>query len=521
MTKRLIQCTCVLALLITFNFGITACTQSKPLPTIVQDIPTVTQNAPTTEDLVPKNTTEEITQDSSLSEPTSEDTETPPEPTKLPTKMVKITPATTSTPFPRIEPSAIKPEQDIYFLSSGELRMWSSQTGEVTTVIQAQATQRTPDTTFTSTQGGRVADYRLLEKKQQIVMLRSRGIAANGVELFDIEFVDLATGTYKVLNEETPAVYHLGISPDGEWITYISQPQGGGPIFSLKTTEISEPVKIGICQAETEYDCQEIVWLEEQNSVMWNDSGGVWLSSPPNFEPIRIIENHVSIIDLDGNERDLEVNFSRLRWSPLGRYILADIHPTRSEIHWQGIIDTLRGKVIEIPDTYEFDEPAAVAEWMPGGDLLVTHVNVDGSDYKLQITKYNVLPTSESLLVPEQEFVLGINVGEEELVEGTDVVRFAPQLVYLESDRIVWVVFGNPQSEIRSKLYQADLKYRLVTGNYDLPQDETQYHWSPYSAEAILVIRTEEIYYFSQKEQAVYDITQVFDVSSCCFQWMP
>ncbi len=515
MSGRQSRLSWVLILMAVFVF--TACTQPQATPVRETKLPTSEFSYRLTEEALPQNRTEDDKQVKTPVEPS----EIPPKPTTTPTKIVDTTPILTHTAIPSVEDSAIIPAHDMLLVSSGDLRLWSSQTGEVSRVFQEPESLGTPVSTLSGTQKSRVADIKLDGKYQRIVILRSRGISANGVEIFDLELMDLTSGTAQVLLEETPAVYNLGISPDGEWVTYTFQPQGGGPIFSINTQDASEPIIIDVCEAETESNCEGITWLEDQNSIMWIDRDGVWLSAPPNFEPVRIVENRVPIIDLEGNERTIEVNYSHLRWSPKGRYLLTDIHPLRSEIHWEGVIDTLRGGVIEVPGSYEYDQPSAAAEWLPDGDLLVLQTQMYGPVQKLQVTIYNVVPTSETLLVQEQAYALDFSEVLSEEVGNKEDVEFVPQYIFPESDRTVWTILVFPQDGIHSRLFQLDLKYRLVTKVYETPIGEIGYHWSPYSPEAILAVQPEGLYYFSETLPRVYDINPVLGVDSCCFQWMP
>lgn len=444
-----------------------------------------------------------------------------PELTVTPSVRVAITQTSSPGYFPSIMDSAIIPSQDIIFLSAGVLHVWSRTTGEIAPLIQERAATGTPALDASGAMKNRVAEYSVDRKNRRIVMLRSRGISANGVELFDLEILDLATGEIKALLQETPAIYNLGVSPDGYWVTYTFLPRGIGPIFSIQTEKGGEPLIIGECKAETELDCGEIVWLNEQTSVMWNDREGVWLSSAPEFKPLKIIGNQVQIIDLEGKEITLEVSFDDLSWSPQGRYILARIKPLRSEVRWQAIIDTLRARVVEIPGTYEYDETAAIAGWLPDGKLIVIQNQSGETAHTFRVALYEVLPASVDLLVEEQEFVVDLSAHLPREIAQKKDMELSPQYLLAESERKIWANFSSTVEGVFAGLYQIDRKFRMVTRGYDLPEGEILYFWSPGSLEAILEIPPDRLYYFRPEVQSVYDIEPWLGSGSCCFQWIP
>jgi len=445
---------------------------------------------------------------------TLESTNTPPK---------RVTPTGTPVPsaYPSIMDSAIRPSQDLLFLSAGEFRIWSRKTGEVTTFIQERATPETPVVDAFSPSKGRVAGYAFDRKNRRIVILRSVGISANGVELFDLEVLDLTTGAFKTLLKETPAIYNLDLSPDGNWVIYTFLSRGIGPIFSIHIENGSEPGIIGECQAETELDCGKIVWLNEQTSVMWNDRDGVWLSSPPEFKPVKIFGNQVQVIDLEGKEITLEVSYDGLRWSPHGRYLLALIEPRRSDIRWQAIIDTLRERVIEVPGTYEYDEPAAIAGWTPDGNLMVIQGLSEGPAYTFRAAIYKVLPASVALLVKEQEFTIDISAQHRAGIAKDEDIELFSQYVMPESERKMWVILTSARQGLNTGLYQIDRKFGMVTRKYDLPQGEIIYHWSSDNMEAILEVQPDQLYYFNPELPSIYDIKPLLGSESCCFQWIP
>ena len=439
-----------------------------------------------------------------------------PENTQSPTKRASIGPTRTPMIFPSIEEAVVKPGYDLLFLSSGELRLWSRLNGSVTPLLQFQGV------TAPEIYQGKVIEFALDRQNQRIVLLRSRGIAANGVELFNLEMLDIATGVGQVLLEETPAVHGIAVSPDGEWVTYSARIQDNETIYILSTRPDSEPDLIGSCLAESKVDWCTLNWMEAGSQGLWNDGEGVWLLSPPDFAPEKIRENFVQLVDSDGEEIMLEVRFSDLSLSPKGRYLLATVQPMRSEIRWQAILDIFRGRVSEVPGTYRYTESAASAAWMPGGELAVAQIRPGELGAWKKITIYGVFPTNEDLLINELEFdfkvVDPLNLANE-LMEASD---YTPEIVLPENERKLWIMMMNAKQGFATGLYEIDLKYRSITKAYPLPAEVLDYHWTPEAAEAILAIKSGGSYfYFNKSSQTIYNLEAIFGEESCCFQWIP
>ncbi|HSF81555.1 MAG TPA: hypothetical protein VLA49_10000 [Anaerolineales bacterium] len=438
--------------------------------------------------------------------------------TATPTQRVSITP--TLTGFPTARDNSIRPAGDLVFLSAGELSLWSRFDGSISRLLQAQKTSESTLSVTPVANNDRVAEYTLDRINQRLVILRSRGISANGVELFNLELFDLRDASSRVLLEETPAVYNIGVSSDGEWVSYTFQPRGGGPIFSINTEGNAEPIIVGVCQARSEDEC-DISWHSEHAVVMWSDLFGVWWSAPPEFTPVKVIDNQIKIVDLGGKEMTIDVNISSMRWSPKGRYLLALIKPLRSEVRWQGVIDTLRGEISEVPGTYEYELPTAAVDWLPDGSLLVIHKYSGANRNQMQVTVYNLYPTSASLLIPHQSFNIDLNNWAQSEILSNEEIEIFPRYVQPESNRRVWVIFSSTQAGSISWLYQVDIKYRSITESYDLPQGVSSIIWSVDNSEAIFTAQPDGYYYFNTDNLLVYDIKPLLGKENCCFQWVP
>src|SRR5690606_5459963 len=126
---------------------------------------------------------------------------------------------------------------------------------------------------------------------------------------------------------------------------------------------VASTVEAGLCLPETAQDCASLIWSADSRELLWNDSRGIWVTQPPRGLARQVLENQISVTDPRGGKTDVQVSFNQLSWSPGGRFALAQVALIGSDVHWQAVLDTRMGRLIQVPDTYTLGEeqPASLA----------------------------------------------------------------------------------------------------------------------------------------------------------------
>ena len=115
-----------------------------------------------------------------------------------------------STDFPEITPSSVPIlSSDLLFLSDHRLYRWDRLTHYG--VILAE----------------NVLEFTASASENLVVMLRSKDVAANGVELYDLEVLDLTSMQVHPITVNLPRVDSISLSSDGRWLVYHENESNG------------------------------------------------------------------------------------------------------------------------------------------------------------------------------------------------------------------------------------------------------------------------------------------------------
>lgn len=420
---------------------------------------------------------------------------------------------TTATPEPVTPPqtqtlpasATVQPRADghVLFLDGKELKLWDP--------VQLQV----------ESLASNVSDFSASASGLRIILQRGKRITANGVELFDLALFDRESRRITILIDEAPRLANLTISPDGQWVAYAAL-KDGGPLFVLPTHQSGEPIQIGACLEEPGFKCTEAVqWSSDSRAVLWTDSRGVWRNSVKQATPHLVLGNILDISDPKGETSPVRVIYHSLNWSPAGRYALVSVMPVRSEVGWQGLIDTRSGRIVEVPDSYAFRLPSANAAWTEQGKLLVVH-NSDPQTGRLPNAQlYQILPTRADLLGLEKSFDLQV----EELVEPQALASTVPDL------RVDWLAQTSPYAfvlgvmlpeiSLSPFLCSLDLRFGGLQKIRDIPFDAGLVAWSPNGSSALILGLHDQVIYAPPRGAALLDLRPSLGEKACCFQWIP
>jgi hypothetical protein len=413
--------------------------------------------------------------------------------------------ATTAPTATQASPLAQPPyvSSDLLFLSEHRLGRWNDVSGELS-LMAANVTS------FASSDNG-----------HKVALLRSRGLATRDTNLFNLDVMDLQTNNTRTILQDTPHISLLALSPDGQWIAYTSQEQGGS-IYLLETNNSASPVKLGTCsQPDHTLDCDNgPIWSPDSRSLAWSDEQGVWMYTFDSHQTALAIPGKLDVSDPKGEVSHIQVAFSQMVWSPQGRYLKAKISPSGSDVHWQAILDTRTGRVAEVPETYTQDHTSSVLTWLPDGRLC----QVLGSDRQQNqgptANLWSVLPTRDDLLLELKSFKLQSG-------DFPSAVNNLPELndvpAWLESidNQLVSFILSLPGQTRSGILFTMDLKYGAVQKINELPYDIQMILWAPDHTGTLVLSQQGEILFVPRDGGAPMNLVPSLGSDAQEFHWLP
>lgn len=426
---------------------------------------------------------------------------TPPQPSGSPVSPTLAGSASTpsATPVSAAEPLETS---DLLFLSGPRLLRWDHVTN-FTTGLAENVVQFSPDAAG-----------------EKIAMLRRQKITANGVQLFNLDILDLKQKQIHTLVENSPPLFQVALSPDGERIAYLPQ-EAIGQVFVQSVSPGSEPVRVGECRPANDLHCKGLLWSPDGRSIAWNDRDGVWLSSMRDGLPALVLPNQVEITDPESQTQKINVSFGSLQWSPVGRFILAQVIPSMQGVHWYGIIDTRDGRLVSIPGSSEYARSCLGALWLPNGDLLVTHGGNSQEGSSPTARTWQVIPTRNDLLVLAETTELQAgSLPPASVTSGYEADYCLTSPYRLDGSTILTLVeAAGPDAE--AQLFKLDLEEGALTMILQLPANTSQLIWSPDGFGSLVLTRDGQIYFVYTDEAQLLPLSDVLGAEVEGFHWLP
>jgi Tol biopolymer transport system component len=423
----------------------------------------------------------------------------PPEITAIPVEANSLAtevPTTTVTSIPHFS-------SDLLFLSEHRLGRWNDVSNELTLVAANVIS-------FASSKNG-----------NKIALLRSRDLANQNGNLFNLDVMDLETNRTSTILPDIQEIFQLAISPDGQWIAYTSQERGGS-IFLLSTEEGASPQKLGNCsQSDHTMDCDNgPLWALDSRSLAWSDEQGVWVYTLDNDETVLAIPGKLDVSDPKGELSHVQVSFSQMSWSPQGRYLTAMVSPNGSDVHWQAILDALTGRAGEVPDTYTQALTSSVLNWLPDGVLCQIRSSDHQHNQGPAARLWRVLPTRDNLLLELNSFPLQSN-------DFPSVANNLPNLndvpAWLESidDRLISFALFLPEQAQPGVLFTMELKYGAVEKINELPDDTQMILWAPDHVGTLVHSQEGNIIFIPRDGSAPKNLSSSLGSDAKDFRWLP
>jgi hypothetical protein len=478
--------------------GLTACSLLPPMPARLPFLPpgnaTTPEATPTISakyrELLP-STAYAITD----TQPTADPTVATPIPS-ITSSLPTTTPTITAASIPHFS-------SDLLFLSENRLGRWNDVSSEL------------------SLMAANVATFNASENGHRIALLRLRGLANQNGNLFNLDVMDMQTNHIRTILKDTQQIFLLAISPDDQWIAYTSQEKGGS-IFLLATNNGASPEKLGNCsQSDHTMNCNNgPIWSSDSRSLAWSDNQGVWVYTMEDSQTSLAIPGKLEVRDPKGALSQVQVSFSRLSWSPQGRYLKAEVSPSGSGVHWQAVLDTRTGRVGEVPETYTQARISSELTWLPDGSLCQIRSSARQQNQGPVATLWRVLPTRDNLLLQMNSFTLQSD-------DFPSIVNNLPELndvpSWLESidDRLVSFALFLPEQERPGVLFTMDLKYGAVQKINELPYNTQMILWAPDHAGTLVHSQEGEILFIPRDGSTPKNLSASLGSDANEFRWLP
>jgi hypothetical protein len=392
---------------------------------------------------------------------------------------------------------------DLLFLSERRLGRWNDVSDEL------------------SLMAANVVSFASSENGHQIALMRSHGITHQNENLFDLDVMDLQTNRTRTLLQDTQQVFLISISPDGQWIAYTTQ-ELGGSIFLLSTENEASPLKLGNCsQPDHTLNCNNgPVWSLDSRSLAWSDEQGVWVYAMESDQTELAVPGKLEVSDPKGELSHIQVSFSKMSWSPQGRYIKAEISPIGSDVHWQAVLDTRTGRVAEVPDTYTQARTFSELAWLQDGSLCLIHSSNPQQNLGPVAKLWRVLPTRDDLLQELNTFSLQSNDFPSianNLPDSNDVPAWLESI----DNHLVSFALFLPDHPRPGVLFTMDLKYGAVQKINELPYNTQMILWAPDHAGTLVHSQQGEILFIPRDGSAPKNLSPILGSDAKEFRWLP
>ncbi len=458
-------------------------------------------------------------------------TDTPtPRPTRTPPGTATIAPtvAPSATPLVNIRRASAADQPfitaSLLFFEGGRIQLWDSVTGAVQPLGEGVLPEGL--THFSASDGGiLIAVARQPDSSISEILVYNR----------------LANGIVRTIPLASAAIASLAISPDGQWLAFISAevqptpipaatatplptftptavgsihptplpsptatllpepaPPSSGKVFVTRVSDLSAPRELGECAAR----CTGIFWSPVSDLFIWGDEEGLWGADPApggSTSPRLILAP--SGVGASGGAQTLEGHLPL--WSPSGRFLL--VSRGSAQI---AVVDLFTGLLEPVPEQAH----VTGAAWLAGDLLFITQRGDADAGLSPSAELWGVAGGGGTL------FALG---GRYPLPGDASAIPAAP--VQLLDGRIALTLINSQDASAAatSGVYLLNFGDGSIVKVNALPLMQViGAVWLP-DALAALIISDSRVLFVPSTGGQIYSVSSFLGETACCYLWMP
>jgi hypothetical protein len=409
-------------------------------------------------------------------------------------------PAATSTP-------GVLATSDLLFISDNRLLRWDHVTH------------------YSSNLAENVVAFSTNASGSKIVLLRPRGMAANGNELFDLDLLDFTSKQTHHLIEGTPRLLDLALSPSGLWLAFQHSPDGSQSISLMRLSDPTTTINLGQCEALPSNRCTPPAWSPDSQSLLWGDQRGLWIFTVGTDAASLLHTSTVEVPDPQGKTSQIDARFSAPKWSPAGRFALVQVVPNQSDASWHVVIDSLTGRMGQVLDSYKLSQDQVSMGWLPNGKLAVARSSDPKQRMPAAIQVWDVLATNPALLVSagQYKFPAGIPSPDAASLIITNAATNMLQLDWIQQSNPGHLLFGafQPDNSSQIGIYDLHLLTNSVTLLIQLPADIEQVLWAPDGSGMLITTSDGQVLFASADGKETFHLEASVGSTSTGFVWLP
>jgi hypothetical protein len=415
-------------------------------------------------------------------------------------------PPTASQP-PATSTPGVFATSDLLFISDNRLLRWDHVTH------------------YSSSLAENVVAFSTNDNGSMIVLLRPRSMAANGIELFDLDLLDFTSKQTRHLIEGTARLLDLALSPDGAWLAYRQSPEGKPAIRLLHLSDPTSPANLGKCEATGSDSCTPIAWSPDSRNLLWSDPSGLWIAAAGKMPASVLHTSRVDVPDPQGKTSQIEARFSSPEWSPVGRFVLVQVVPNQSDASWHAVIDSLTGKLAQVLDSYKLAPDQISVSWLPDGRLAVARSSDPAQQTPATIQVWDVLATNPDLLVSTGIYKLpsGNLPSEATPLTISDSSNTRLRLDWIQQAHPGHLLFGTvqPESPSETRLYDLNLLIKSFTQLTQLKSEVQEVLWAPDGSGMLIINANGQALFVSSDGKETTDLELSLDPPPTGFVWLP
>jgi hypothetical protein len=360
----------------------------------------------------------------------------------------------------------------------------------------------------------------------KIVLLRPKGMAANGNELFDLDLLDFSSKQTRHLIEGTPRMLNLALSPDGDWLVYqLSLDDNSAAIKLLSLSSPMTTENLAQCEILPPYSCSPPVWSSGNQSLLWADRRGVWIADIKKGSVAQLHSSTIEVLDPLGKSSQIDAQLSSPEWSPTGRFALVQVIPNHSDASWHVVIDSLTGRLRQVLDSYKLSPTQVSVSWLPDGKLAVARSSDQSQQTPATIQVWEVLATNSDLLVSTglYKFPSSPLSSETASLAVSNPAINTLRLDWIQQSNPGHLLFGAYQPDIRSQtgLYDLNMQTNSIIQIVQLTSDVEQVLWAPDGSGMLITTSDKQTFFTSADGKETINLELSVGSTPAGFIWLP